>query len=92
MLYVIHRLIYFRGDQIIKVIYKIPKNLTNKQKELLSEFDKEEDKKNNPGNGTSDTKINSTDTPKSNSSSSSTDTATASAWQRLKDFMGKTTK
>lgn len=64
-----------KGDQFIHLKIKIPKNITNRQKELLLEFEKE-------GDGTSQT----TGTSEGKSTMSST---LESAWNRLKDFMGK---
>lgn len=66
-----------KGDQYIHLKIVIPKNITNKQKELLLEFEKE-------GNGT--TTQSTTGTSEGKSTMSST---LESAWNRLKDFMGK---
>ena len=35
-----------RGDQFVKVVVEIPKNLTKRQKDLLSEFEKSLDESN----------------------------------------------
>ncbi|PIV21196.1 MAG: molecular chaperone DnaJ, partial [Deltaproteobacteria bacterium CG03_land_8_20_14_0_80_45_14] len=45
---------YGRGDQIIQVIVKTPKNLTKRQEELLKEFEETSKKKDRGGEGRND--------------------------------------
>ena len=65
-----------RGDQFIHLKVRIPKEINERQKELLKEFedefhDKEEDDKD------------------SKKSKDSDESCVNSAWQRIKDFMKK---
>ena len=76
-----------KGDQYIHLKIVIPKNITNKQKELLLEFEKEANPSSNSsnsgsGNSNSGNSEGNSDEKKSNLSST-----LESAWNRLKDFM-----
>ncbi|MBQ7101369.1 MAG: molecular chaperone DnaJ, partial [Clostridia bacterium] len=45
-----------RGDQLVRIIVNVPKNLSSKQKDLLREFDAEFGNKAPTGNGDDDKK------------------------------------
>jgi DnaJ-class molecular chaperone len=68
-----------RGNQYVKLKVTIPTKLTERQKELLREFSGEITNKATDGSSTST----------SSSSSSNNDGIINQAWNRLKEFMGK---
>lgn len=70
--------LFIRGDQFIHLKVRIPKNINERQKELLKEFEAEFET--NEGK----------DGDKAKKSTADSDASCVdSAWQRIKDFMKK---
>jgi DnaJ-class molecular chaperone len=67
-----------RGNQYVHINYELPRQLSDRQKELLKEFEAEEKKKQQPEQSSASA---------SGGSSSTLSAAIEKAWKRLRNFM-----
>ena len=65
-------MVTYRGDQYIHLKIRIPKKVTNRQRELLLEFEKEDAESGTGGTGDKE----------------GMGSALESAWKRVKEFLG----